>query len=318
MAARVQVLQEGQPLSGVVLSLAWMSRDGQSLLSWSATSDEQGWARFEAIDWLSASNLSLVASVEDGWTLHRSAPLQRGPDGVTGQLLIRAKHGRREALSVARAVTLLRMPSDLENRPEYYGYVELQQVLQLSVEGDSVFDTSASPQAREGLRLPLPEGASRVDARIRAGRGELELADGFLRFHGSISPEEGLELIIWCALSADGSELDFEQELSLPWQRVEFGVLRETGLSSQPSMQIGLSSPVLSELIEDPQDDPMWVGQRLTLLRGGPLAAGSVLELSVAGLPYSDRHGARLVLIAVLLILGAGGVAVYRSVRKER
>jgi len=318
---RVDEREQGTPIADALVTLQWLMPTGEVATSWEARSGADGWAHFDAIVLFAPrAGLELRASVVEQGARYRSEALRIESGQAVGLLVLRVRSGDASKVVVQRGVTVLRMPQQLAQRPGLYGYLEVQQLLLLSTLDGRAFDTALGTDPRQGLRLALPEGAIAVEGSLRRGDGELKVGDGELRYFGVIpaANEQPADLAIWYAIEADGPRCVFSQALGLAWQDAELAMIRETGLASAPLLDISLEAPGFDEIVVDPDDDPLYARTKVTVARRGRFAADATVRVVVQGLPYTKPQLPPYTAAVVVVILLAGAMLLWRSLRQAR
>ena len=181
------------------------------------------------------------------------------------------------------------------------GRISFMQVLRLSNTGDSIYDPG-----KEGLDLPLPEGASGVE--FPAEFKGLLITDEDkreLRFLAPLPPGE-LDLRYFFEVSFSSSETEIIQPLPLACPEASVSVVNKFPVKvTGPSV----TGSGMRE-VEGANSKPRLV------YRLGKQPAGGKWELTLSGLPAKDERGMWIVLgLAALIILWGVGAAVAGSAR---
>ncbi len=290
---RVQVVagEPPQALPGQEVELLALGpRSRKPVRTWTATSDEQGWTEFRAVEAEGGQRILARTRYQDiDW------------DSLTSALLpsteLRLQVYER---SVDPALLrLVRVETELDVWEEL---LIVRQQFHLGSRGPKALDLGRDPAGRRSsLRIPLPQGAKGVSA-----RGEdVAASDGELRFSGVVKPGEvGQTISVSYQLPIVGATLSLRQTFPLPAEELltvlpEHPVVRGVEQRRWRARLLARDGQRV-EAQQDREGRSMWVGRAQ---REGGLPA---LDLSLSGLPARDRLPAWLAVGLVVLALVAG------------
>ena len=331
--ARIQVVRQNapgkdaplEPAAGVEVSLQWRADNAERLaLSYQAKTGGDGIADFGTIDVLKDQRrFELRAVVQQGGVPHISPRLVPQNGQVSGQLEMLYVTGEPDAVVGGALVTILGIPGSMNRHPASYGYIQVQQMVELTTGDWAIYDTQNAMRAADarGVKFEVPLKAGSVQAQVVGGGvGKTEVADSTVYYAGTIYPASedypSVRLMVSYFLKADGDELEFEQPMSLPFADVRLTFLRETDLPNHPVIDVEFDAPQFTEFSDEATEGVM-KGRRVIVARGLSLAAGDTLAFSVQGLPYpDDRIPFYLGLLAFVIVIGGAFLAVRERRRK--
>lgn len=331
--ARVRILRHTErvrdsplePLAGTEVELIWSTNEGRTVArTYTATTDENGWADFGEIDRVrNTARFALEARVGEGGMMHRSAPLIERQGRVVGEIRMVQVDGDPGLVVGGSLITIMRIPETILEVPDLHDYVAVEQVVELNTTSHVIYDTRSAMNAKDvkGLVYTVPIKAQAVHARVIGGMGEVTVVDNKIVYRGLLFPASEefprTRLLVSFILEAEGSTLDYEQEMALPFADVRVTFLRDTVLRDHPVLDLEFVDAPFGE-ISDTSQQGVLEGRRVIVGRDLFLGQGDVLSFQVRGLPYPDDPIPWIALAVVFAML-LGGVALGVSeVRKAR
>lgn len=291
--------------AGTKVLLQWRADRGQRLaLSYEAVTDAQGVAEFDSIEVLrDLRRFELRAIVQEGGVAQFSEPFLPQGERIDGTLRLLPVTRDPDAVIGGSLVTIMGIPGRMNEHPASYGYVQVQQVVELGMRDFSIFDGSAA-----GVLYEVPIKAQSVQAQVVGGEGRTEVSDNKVRFNGTVYPADerypSTRLMVSYFLEANGSTLSFEQPMSLPFADIRATFLRETDLPGRELLEVAFRDSQFAEFADAAESGTM-EGRHVVVARGLALNKGEVLRFEVVGLPYPDDRLPWILLgIAVLMVIG--------------
>jgi hypothetical protein len=290
----------GQPLPGKNLRLGEIrlnvAQDGREVKVHQAVTDDAGRVRFKD---LTTGEIAGYAAVVEHEGMRLSTQPFRMPDsgGMRGKILALA---RTRDPAVLQLHQLSKVVIDLREEA-------LAVMIGLTFRNPSqqIFDPG-----EDGLVITLPEGA--VNAQEIEGGEPLEIVPGKLvRLKSPIPPDSAASFVTqvrfgYILPSAGASRMEVPLRLPVSWPDPFLIVPDKTGLT--------LQAPGIKPL---PGNEVDGAGDKVSSFTVPMVAAGSTLNLTVAGIPARDRTG-RTVTAMLCVLLVAGALVWARPTRGSR
>jgi hypothetical protein len=270
---RVTVLLDGKPVPKSKVTLARVSRAGD-VKPYNVVADDQGVARLDALE-VGPQLGYMVAVKRDGLTFTSRPFTLTEQNGVNVELKTFTRTSTAGQVYVARGSHLVVEPGDDE--------LQVGLVLLLINSGSQVY------APREGLLLPLPEGAKAAFVDEKAH--DLQIVPG-----------QGVRLRDGLKPGARELRLSYRMPYTGPGE-IDVGVtfpLRVESLGLIIEHHDGLE--VTGPTIEDKKRRKM-SGREFQVILGGGVKSGETVRFKVAGLPTRDRRPRTVALTVAALIL---------------